>query len=116
MVAILIFLRFRDHEVVFDWTAFAATFSRLDWPWLALATVLAYSTYVGRALRSADFLRPLRPQPELRNLVRATIICFTAHMRLGRPVDLQMVGSRAVDSGWKGRHDMHRLLRVSQAL
>src|SRR5262249_45506126 len=45
----------------------------------------AYATYFGRALRWAVFLRPLRPHPGIWNLVKATIIGFTAIVLLGRP-------------------------------
>jgi len=82
---VLIFLRFRGRGPLFDWAAFAATFYGLDWGWLALAGILAYATYFGRALRWAVFLRPLRPHPGMWNLVKATIIGFTAIVLLGRP-------------------------------
>src|SRR5262245_50892208 len=69
-VVFLIVLRFRGKGPLFDWRVFAATFAGLDWPWLALASILAYATYVGRALRWAVFLRPLCPRPGLWNLVK----------------------------------------------
>jgi len=84
-VVVLIVLRFRGGGPLFDWAVFAATFSGLDWGWLALASILAYATYFGRALRWAVFLRPLRPHPGMWNLVKATIIGFTAIVLLGRP-------------------------------
>jgi uncharacterized protein (TIRG00374 family) len=84
-VALLIFLRFHGQGPVFDWAAFAATYYALDWTWLALACLLAYATYFGRALRWAVFLRPLRPHPGMWNLFKATIIGFTAIVLLGRP-------------------------------
>jgi len=46
---------------------------------------MAYATYYGRALRWAIFLRPLRPDATLWNLLKATIIGFTAVVLLGRP-------------------------------
>lgn len=45
----------------------------------------AYATYVGRALRWAVFLRPLKSKPSLRGLVSATVIGYTAITLLGRP-------------------------------
>ena len=84
-MAILIVLRFRGQGPLFDWALFAATFSQLRWPWLAAASVLAYATYFGRALRWAVFLRPLRPHPRMGDLMKATIIGFTAIILLGRP-------------------------------
>src|SRR5258706_2895650 len=84
-VAILIALWFRGRGPAFDWAVFAAAFSGLDWSWLALAFVLSYATYFGRALRWAVFLRPLRARPRIWNLVKATIIGFTALILLGLP-------------------------------
>jgi uncharacterized protein (TIRG00374 family) len=86
-VAILIpiAIRFRGQVPLFDWALFVATFSQLEWSWLAPACGLAYATYFGRALRWAVFLRPLRPHPGMWNLMKATIIGFTAVIVLGRP-------------------------------
>jgi glycosyltransferase 2 family protein len=72
-------------QVRFEWSIFIATFYQLDFRWLALACVLAYATYVGRALRWAVFLKPVRPRPDMWNLIKATIIGFTAVVLLGRP-------------------------------
>src|SRR2546427_11979509 len=69
IIAILAALRFRVHPV-FDWRVFTATFSRLKWRWLILASILSYATYFGRALRWAVFLRPLRPHPHMGTLVK----------------------------------------------
>jgi len=52
---------------------------------MALAVAFAYSTYWGRALRWAVFLKPLKPKPSLRNLISATVVGFTAITLLGRP-------------------------------
>jgi hypothetical protein len=68
-VALLIFLRFRG-RALFSIGRLAATFYALDWTWLALACLLAYATYFGRALRWAVFLRPLRPHPGMWNLFK----------------------------------------------
>jgi uncharacterized protein (TIRG00374 family) len=89
-VAVVIFIavRLRGQGAAFDWAAFAATFSQLHWGWLALASALAYATYYGRALRWAVFLKPLRPRPGMWNLVKATIIGFTAIVLLGRPGEI----------------------------
>lgn len=54
-------------------------------PWLLLAIVALYATYVGRALRWAVFLRPLQTKPSLGRLLSATVIGFTAITLLGRP-------------------------------
>ena len=85
VIIALIVVRVRSHGPIFDWDAFLSTFSQLHAGWLALASVMAYATYYGRALRWAVFLRPLRPHPSLWNLTKATIIGFTAIILLGRP-------------------------------
>lgn len=69
----------------FDWSLFSSTLSGLDWGWLALSALLALTTYLGRALRWAVFLKPLRPRPNLWNLLKATVIGFTALSLVGRP-------------------------------
>jgi uncharacterized protein (TIRG00374 family) len=83
----LVALRMRG-EPPFDWVAFRAAFSGLDWRWLALAGLCAYTTYYVRALRWAVFLRPMRPRPGIWNLTKTTIIGFTAITLLGRPGEI----------------------------
>jgi uncharacterized membrane protein YbhN (UPF0104 family) len=72
----------------FDWAAFRAVFSQLDWRWLTAAGVSGYATYYVRALRWAVFLRPMRPHARIWGLLRATIIGFTAIIVLGRPGEI----------------------------
>jgi uncharacterized membrane protein YbhN (UPF0104 family) len=72
----------------FDWVAFRATFRGLDWRWLSFAALSAYASYYVRALRWAVFLRPMRPHPRMWNLVKATIIGFTAITLVGRPGEI----------------------------
>jgi uncharacterized protein (TIRG00374 family) len=69
----------------FHWSVFAASLARLRMPWLLAAVALALATYPGRALRWAVLLKPLRPKPDMRKLVSATVIGFTAVTLLGRP-------------------------------
>jgi hypothetical protein len=85
---ILTAIRFRGQAPIFDWALFVATFSRLQWGWLPPACLLAYATYYGRALRWAVFLKPLRPHPGRWNLMKATIIGFTAVVLIGRPGEI----------------------------
>jgi uncharacterized protein (TIRG00374 family) len=59
--------------------------ARLDWRWLVAAVGFALATYYGRALRWAVLLKPLRPHPNMRKLLSATVIGFTAVTLLGRP-------------------------------
>jgi uncharacterized membrane protein YbhN (UPF0104 family) len=80
-----IVFQLRREGTSFDWAAFRATFSQLDWGWLSLAALTAYATYFGRALRWAAFLGPLRRGSSLWGLTEATIIGFTAVILLGRP-------------------------------
>jgi uncharacterized protein (TIRG00374 family) len=76
------------HAVVarqFDWRLALSSVAQLRLPWLLLAIATAYLTYVGRALRWAVFLRPLKSNPSFGRLLSATIIGFTAITLLGRP-------------------------------
>jgi len=68
----------------FDWKLFWASIARLRWGWLAISLVPIFATYVGRALRWAVFLKPLKSQPSLPNLISATVIGFTAIALFGR--------------------------------
>jgi uncharacterized protein (TIRG00374 family) len=69
----------------FRWSVFVATLEYLQWPWLLAAIGLVLTTYLGRALRWAVLLKPLRPRPNMRKLISATVIGFTAVTLLGRP-------------------------------
>jgi glycosyltransferase 2 family protein len=69
----------------FDWRLAAASFTGMRWGWLLGAVAAVGGTYVGRALRWAVFLKPLRPHPSLRNLLSATVIGYAALVLLGRP-------------------------------
>ena len=60
----------------------------LDWRWLLLSLVPVAGAYYVRALRWAVFLKPLKPQPSLRNLLSATVIGFTAVTLFGRAGEL----------------------------
>ena len=75
----------RWHHARFEWRTFAASFLHLDWRWIALSLVLSVATCYGRALRWAVMLRPLRPDPDVWGLFKATAIGFTAVVLLGRP-------------------------------
>ena len=69
----------------FDWHVFRATLAGLDWGWMGLSALLALATYLGRALRWAVLIRPMRPRPNLWGLISATAVGFTAIVILGRP-------------------------------
>jgi hypothetical protein len=69
----------------FDWQLAGRTFTHVRWSWVALSLIPIFGTYYGRALRWAVFLRPIKPNPSIRNLLSATIVGFTAITLFGRP-------------------------------
>jgi uncharacterized membrane protein YbhN (UPF0104 family) len=69
----------------FDWRLALFSLTQVRAGWLMLAVAGIYSSYWGRALRWAVFLRPLKPDPSMGNLLSATVIGFTAIALLGRP-------------------------------
>jgi glycosyltransferase 2 family protein len=83
--ALVWFVRAQLAARAFDWSLAASSFGRLHWDWLALGVIPMFGTYYGRALRWAVFLKPLKPNPSLRNLLSATIVGFTAITLFGRP-------------------------------
>jgi uncharacterized protein (TIRG00374 family) len=72
----------------FDRKRFVEGFRELDIAWLAAGIALILLTYVGRALRWRVMISPIRPEPSLSNLMRATFIGFTAVTLFGRPGEL----------------------------
>lgn len=83
--AVVFWAQWEGRRRGFHWAVFRDTLAALDWRWLLLATVLALSTYAGRALRWAVLLKPLRARPNLWKLFSATVIGFTAVTLFGRP-------------------------------
>ncbi len=69
----------------FDWKLAGASFVNLRFGWLALSLLPIGSSYIVRALRWSIFLKPLKPDPSLRNILTATVIGFTAITLFGRP-------------------------------
>lgn len=84
IVLLLAWILYRMRGVSFQWQLFLATFSRIDWIWLAVAILLMLLTYVGRALRWEVMLRPLGRKLSIRKLTSDTAIGFTAVVLLGR--------------------------------
>jgi glycosyltransferase 2 family protein len=72
----------------FDWRVFAGTFAGIGWGWVLVAVILLYGTYYGRALRWGVLLRPLKPKPDMGNLLSATIVGFAAITLFGRPGEI----------------------------
>jgi uncharacterized protein (TIRG00374 family) len=85
VAALLWFFGAQFSKLSFDWKLVGRTFTNVRWEWVLLALIPILGTYWGRALRWAVFLRPLKPQPSLRNLFAATVIGFTAIALFGRP-------------------------------
>jgi len=69
----------------FDWRLALRSIAGMRGKWLLLSVVTIFATYVGRALRWAVFLKPLKPRPSVLNLLSATVIGFTAIALFGRP-------------------------------
>lgn len=72
----------------FEWKLFTSTFRSLDPVWLGAGALIAWLTYLGRALRWRVLIRPLKPNPSLWNLFTGTAIGFTAIVLFGRPGEL----------------------------
>ena len=68
----------------FDTDLFLRSFGEVDWRWITLAFLAVYATYGTRALRWRILMRPVKPNPSLRNLLSATIIGFAAIGVMGR--------------------------------
>ena len=83
VAAWLVWRALRDHG--FDWRLAASSLTHVRPGWLLLAIAGIYTTYWGRAIRWAVFLRPIKADPSVANLLAATIIGFTAITLLGRP-------------------------------
>lgn len=88
LVALAAWLIYQRWGREFDWRAFGRSFASLDWRWLGLSSAIAMTTYLGRALRWAVMLRPLRPRPNLWHLFTATVIGFASVVLVGRPAEL----------------------------
>ena len=72
----------------FDWRSAVSALAGLDWRWLAVSLVPVAGAYYVRALRWSVFLKPLKAEPSLRNLLSATVIGFTAVTVFGRAGEL----------------------------
>ncbi len=71
-------------EAGFSWSRFVNIFASLHPGWLLASAMFAIATYLGRAIRWAVIIRPLRPRPNLWKLFSATAIGFTAVVIFGR--------------------------------
>lgn len=72
----------------FDFRELVAVWRNADPRWLAAALVVMLVSYYGRALRWAVLLEPVKANPSLWGLFKATAIGYTAIVLLGRPGEL----------------------------
>src|SRR5207244_13578357 len=84
VLAILVYLQFR-HWKAFDWTTFRIETHQVNPRHIVHAIVLIYVGYLIRAIRWKIFLRPVRPQATVMQLIPPTLIGFTGLAFLGRP-------------------------------
>src|ERR1700693_3092391 len=85
VLAVLVYLQFRSWQH-FDW---ARLFQYgLNWGDILAGVVYIYIAYILRAVRWKIFLRPVRKEASIRELVPPTMIGFTGLALLGRPGEL----------------------------
>jgi glycosyltransferase 2 family protein len=83
ILAVLIYLQYR-HWQSFDWGTFWSQIHRINKWHVMHGVALIYAAYVVRAVRWKIFLRPVRPQTKVIDLVSPTVIGFTGLALLGR--------------------------------
>lgn len=83
ILAVLVYLQYR-HWRSFDWSTFWSQTNRIN-KWHVLhGVLLIYVAYVMRALRWKIFLKPVRPQTTVTEMVSPTLVGFTGIALLGR--------------------------------
>jgi glycosyltransferase 2 family protein len=83
ILAVLVYLQYR-HWRTFDWGTFWSQTHRIN-KWHVLHGIaLIYIGYLLRAIRWKIFLRPVKPNTKIRDLVSPTLIGFTGLALLGR--------------------------------
>ena len=88
LVAAAVWATFRLRGADFDIRRFGASFEHIQYGWMAAGVFLVLCTYLGRAIRWRVMISPARPHASLANLLKATIIGFTAITLFGRPGEL----------------------------
>ena len=83
ILATLIYLQYR-HWRTFDWSTFWSQTHRIRKWHVFHGIMLIYLAYVVRAIRWKIFLRPVRPETKLSEVVSPTLIGFTGLALLGR--------------------------------
>lgn len=84
ILAVLIYLQYR-HWRTFDWGTFWSQTHRVNKLHVLHGIALIYLAYVVRAIRWKIFLKPVRPQTKLSELVSPTLIGFAGLALLGGP-------------------------------
>ena len=83
ILAVLVYLQYR-HWRTFDWSTFWSQTHRIKWWHVVHGITLIYLAYVVRAIRWKIFLKPVRPQAKVAELVSPTLIGFAGLALLGR--------------------------------
>ena len=83
ILAVLIYLQYREWHS-FDWGTFWSETRHIKWLRVVRAVVLIYAAYVMRAIRWKIFLKPVRPNAKVMDLVSPTMIGFAGLALLGR--------------------------------
>jgi uncharacterized protein (TIRG00374 family) len=83
ILAVLVYLQYR-HWQTFDWGTFWAETHRIKKLHVLHAIALIYFGYFLRAVRWKIFLKPVRPNAKMVDLVSPTVIGFTGLALLGR--------------------------------
>jgi glycosyltransferase 2 family protein len=83
ILAVLFYLQYR-HWRSFDWGTFWSQTRRIKKFQVLYAVALIYAAYVMRALRWKIFLKPVRPQTKVSELISPTLVGFTGLALLGR--------------------------------
>ncbi len=83
ILAVLVYLQYREWHS-FDWGAFWGQTRRINWIRVARGVGLIYLAYGMRAVRWKIFLKPVRPNAKIMEMVSPTLIGFTGLAVLGR--------------------------------
>jgi uncharacterized protein (TIRG00374 family) len=83
ILTVLVYLQYREWHS-FDWETFWSQTRQIRWLRVARAIALIYIGYLMRALRWKIFLKPVRPNAKVMDLVSPTIIGFAGLALLGR--------------------------------
>jgi len=83
ILVVLVYLQYR-HWRTFDWGTFWSQTGRINKWHLLHGIGLIYLGYMMRAIRWKIFLRPVRPETKVREMISPTLIGFTGIALLGR--------------------------------